>query len=207
MEPSSDPKGNVDPPELIAGLVQGQAQAWQQLCELYGEPLYLYALHRCDGDPHAAEDVRQETLLAAVRAIDHYRAEVPLFGWLCGIARHKAADWRRLSARETRLDDDREPTCNGYAQNEAAAWPLSSVAPAPGLIVENGETRAAVVEALWSLPADHRQALIHRYLRGESVETVSAFLNRSYKATESILSRARQAIRKRIVEYTEHVDK
>ena len=39
-----------------------------------------------------ADDIRQETLLATVEGVGGYRGEVPLFGWLCGIARHKVAD-------------------------------------------------------------------------------------------------------------------
>ena len=90
--PTTDPQFTV--------LRQGDPDAWRSLFETYGEPLYLFAYHHCCGDAAAAEDVRQETLIAAIERIDSYREEAPLFGWLCGIARHKAADWARRRKRE-----------------------------------------------------------------------------------------------------------
>jgi DNA-directed RNA polymerase specialized sigma24 family protein len=82
----------------------GEARAWQELCRVYAEPLYLFIFHRNGGDAQAAEDARQETLLAAVEAIGGYRRQVPLFGWLCGIlatswpTRHDGGgDWARRS--------------------------------------------------------------------------------------------------------------
>ncbi len=49
------------------------------------------------------------------------------------------------------------------------------------------------MDALWSLPRNYRVALLARYVEEESVESVAARLSRSYKAAESVLSRARQA--------------
>jgi RNA polymerase sigma-70 factor (ECF subfamily) len=169
--------------KLVAGLQQGESEAWSELCRTYGEPLFRYAYHHT-GDAAAADDVRQETLLAAVEGMGSYRGEVPLFGWLCGIARHKVADELRRRGRE-HLPVEAERCAGG---------------PRPDEVLERDETRAAVIEALWSLPADYRLALVARYLEGTGVETVAARLNRSYKAAESLLSRAREALWRRLKE-------
>ena len=172
----------------------GEARAWQELCRVYAEPLYLYIYHRNGGYAQAAEDARQETLLAAVEAIAGYRRQAPLFGWLCGIARHKLADEarrrRRLGAslEELGADEGERPLCQLGIQS----LPQEALAAS--------ETRAAVVRALWCLPADYREALLARYHHGESVEEVAARLGRGYKATESLLSRARVAFRLRLRE-------
>jgi RNA polymerase sigma-70 factor (ECF subfamily) len=170
-------------PELAGRLAQGDPAAWKELCETYGRPLYLYAYHRT-GDASAAEDVRQETLLAAVESIAGYRGEAPLFAWLCGIARRKAAD--ELGHR------GRQDLPLETADQET--WQQLERQPLPDELVERAETRAAVVEALWSLPEDYREALLARYVRGESVTEIAARLGRSYKAAESVLSRAREAL-------------
>lgn len=126
--------------ELVARLKQGEAAAWQALCERYGEPLYLYALHRCEGDPAAADDIRQEALLAAVQAIVRYRAEVPLFGWLCGIARHKAGDALRKRRREgaplSRLEE------SGEDRNPPAEWSSTNQPLHPQAAVEASQAMA-----------------------------------------------------------------
>jgi RNA polymerase sigma-70 factor (ECF subfamily) len=164
--------------ELIPLLRAGDETAWRQFCDRFGVALYRYCYWLMSGDAAAADDLRQETLLAAVSGIERYRREVPLFAWLCGIARHKAADELRRRRRHTSLEEAGE-TPDASASPEASA--------------EMAERRADVVETLWSLPEDYRTALVARYAEGESVESVAARLGRSYKAAESVLSRARKA--------------
>lgn len=96
--PGSADNGRIPDAGLAARLKDGQEAAWQELCDNFGGPLFVYAFHRT-GDRDIAEDVRQETLIAAARNIDSYRGEVPLFSWLCGIARNKAADEVRKRKR------------------------------------------------------------------------------------------------------------
>ncbi len=170
-------------PRLAARLKAGEAEAWRELCEAYGEPLFLYAYHRA-GDSAAADDIRQETLLAAVEGIRGYRGEVSLFGWLCGIARHKVADELRRRGRE----------CGPVE----AARPAGD--PRPDELVARAEARAAVIEALWSLPEDYRRALVARYVEGAGVASIAERLRRSYKATESLLARAREGLLRRLKE-------
>jgi DNA-directed RNA polymerase specialized sigma24 family protein len=43
---------------------------------------------------------------------------------------------------------------------------------------------------------EYRQALLARYREGQSVETIADQLGRSYKAAESLLSRARRSFQK-----------
>lgn len=172
---------------LVKRLQRGDAAAWNELCAQYGEPLFLYALHRSGGDPASAEDIRQETLFAAVKSIGRYRGDVPLFGWLCGIARHKAGDALRKNWREgTSLPDDTDAD-NALLQADPAG--------SPDRILEDRQANADLVVALWSLPDDYRQALVLRYQQGRPVDEIAQKLNRTYKAAESLLERARQALR------------
>lgn len=164
--------------ELMPLLRAGDETAWRQFCERFGAPLYRYCYWLASADAAAADDLRQETFLAAIDGIERYRGEVPLFAWLCAIARHKAADELRRRRRHISLEDAGD-TVDTAASPEASA--------------ETRERRADVVETLWSLPRDYRMALVSRYVDGESVESVAARLGRSYKAAESVLSRARKA--------------
>ena len=123
-------------------------------------------------------------MLAAVEGIAGYRGEVPLVGWLCGIARHEVADELRQRSREN-LPVEAVPHAGD---------------PLPDELAERAEKRAAVIEALSSLPEDYRRALMARYVEGADVESVAVRLNRSYKATESLLSRAREALLRRFKE-------
>jgi RNA polymerase sigma-70 factor (ECF subfamily) len=73
----------------------------------------------------AAEDVVQETLVAAWGAVERLRGEVTR-GWLAGILRHKVVDhWRRTPPEE----DDPCPACGedpfdgtGHWKEPVASW-------------------------------------------------------------------------------------
>lgn len=71
--------------------------------------LFRYALLKLR-DTDLAEDVVQETLLAALQADAGFAECSSLCTWLIGILKHKIADQQRRSARETRLF---EPDCAG----------------------------------------------------------------------------------------------
>jgi RNA polymerase sigma-70 factor (ECF subfamily) len=184
------------PTALLPSLRRGDTDAWRSLFETYAEPLYLYAYHRCGGDPAAAEDIRQETFIAAIQSIDRYRGDAPLFGWLCGIARHRAADQARRGQRKQVRVGTRQGAEEAGDLPENRPDPRQ---PLPELAVISGEESAAVVEALWTLSAEYRQALVWRYAQGRPVDEIARLLNRPYKAAESLLSRARAALRERLV--------
>lgn len=179
----------------LNSLRRGDMDAWRTLFEMYAGPLYLYAYHRCGGDPAAAEDIRQETFMVAIQSIDRYRGDAPLFGWLCGIARHRAADQTRRGQRE----QVRVSARIGDEEDEALAEDRPDPGqPLPELAIVSQEESAAVVEALWSLPDEYRQALVWRYAQGRPVDEIARLLGRPYKAAESLLSRARAALRERL---------
>ncbi|MBL1293913.1 MAG: hypothetical protein COB61_008575, partial [Thiotrichales bacterium] len=62
----------------------------------YGDELYRYALARLR-DKSAAEDVVQETLLAALKAQENFRGDSAVKTWLIGIMKFKIIDFYRKS--------------------------------------------------------------------------------------------------------------
>ena len=83
---------------LAARIRAGDQQAVEALYQRYADPLFAFIFHRLDRARSEADDVWQETWLAAVRALPGYRGESRLFTWLCAIARHKIADRRAEAA-------------------------------------------------------------------------------------------------------------
>ena len=75
--------------------------------------------------------------------------------------------------------------------------------PLPDEIVAQRRVRASVIEAVGTLNDDYRTALLARYVEGETVDRIARRLGRSYKATESLLSRAWEALRRALAELEE----
>ena len=70
----------------------------------HGDVLYRYALVRVR-KPEIAQDLVQETLLAAVRSHEKFAGQSSVRSWLCGILKHKLGDYFRKVGRETSFTD------------------------------------------------------------------------------------------------------
>lgn len=177
---------NADDLVLARRTAAGDERALAALYERYADPLFAFVYHHLDGERAEAEEVWQETWLAALRALPAYRGRSRLFTWLCAIARHKLTDRaRRRGPPVTALSE--------LSPQELAA--LVDAGPLPEDVVLAQATRARVAATLGALPADYRAALVARYADERGVDEVARLLGKSYKATESLLSRARAAFR------------
>jgi RNA polymerase sigma-70 factor, ECF subfamily len=184
----------VDGPEdptLIQSAAAGDESSLAALYERYADVLFAFVCHRIAGERADAEDVFQETWLAALRSLASYRGQSAFFTWLCAIARNKIADAarRRRRHRTQSLDD--------LPESEIAT--LAEAGPLPDEILRREDVRLRVVRAMATLPDDYRIALTARYAGHCSVDEVARRLGKSLKATESVLSRARQALRDALV--------
>ena len=65
----------------------------------------------------------------------------------------------------------------------------------PGNALEKSQLAITVRLAMASLPGHYADVLEWRYLLGHSVPEIAEKLNKSYKATESLLSRSREVFR------------
>ena len=177
-----------DEQELVQRLQQGEPDAVDQLCALYTDRLYRHIFHRVGQDSDAAEDVLQETLLAALRGIKRFQGKARLATWLYSIAGHKAADWHRHQARQRRWQQP----------SSASLEELSKIdeAPLPEEVVQRKDVRAAVQAALEQLPPHYHEVLRLKYIQDRSVAEISEITGKSFKSVESTLVRARRALRK-----------
>ncbi|NOQ37197.1 MAG: sigma-70 family RNA polymerase sigma factor [Methylococcaceae bacterium] len=71
----------------------------------YGDLLYRYAFSRVRSEA-VAEDLLQETLLAAIQGVGKFNGKSSVSSWLVGILKHKIMDYYRKSQREMPLLTD-----------------------------------------------------------------------------------------------------
>jgi RNA polymerase sigma-70 factor (ECF subfamily) len=176
--------------ELMDRMQAGEESAFDVFAERYISGLYRFALRRLAGDRELVSDVVQSTVCKVIEKLGSYRAEAPLFTWLCAVCKNEiAAHFRRLERRPREVGLEEE-----HAQVDAA----SALSPPPAGIEERLdllERRERVHIALDRVPPAYARAVEWRYLEGVPVTEIARRLGTSYKAAESLLSRARNAFR------------
>jgi RNA polymerase sigma-70 factor (ECF subfamily) len=158
-------------------------------CAFYAEALpkvYGYFYTRCGADKSTAEDLTQETFLAAAKEIKAGKIIEQPLPWIVGIARHKLLDHFRR-ARSVHLlvlagDEDLDG-------RDAPALPEFDVGDREGILA-----------ALAAVASPQRDALILHFMDDLPVAEVALMLGRSRGATESLISRGRVAFRKHYLE-------
>lgn len=147
--------------------------------------VYGYFITRVGGDIHTAEDLTQETLLAAVDSRGLATADEPL-AWLFAIARHKLLDhYRQQDRRRLRITFLDAVTQATLADDRFL----------PELDLATVQTRDTIIATLQELSPRQRGAIVLRYLDGLDVPTTAAMLGVSIHAAESLLARGRRAFR------------
>lgn len=177
--------------ELARRVMAGDEAACELFFAGHFSRLYRFARVRLGGDDQAAEDVVQATFILAVRKLHTYRGEATLFTWLCTLCRREIGVWfdRTGKRAEVPLVEDHPDV---RAALEAFAAGLSG---APDTELGRRELSRLVQVTLDHMPTHYGQILEWRYIQGRSVDEIASRLDLGYKATESLLTRARQAFR------------
>jgi RNA polymerase sigma-70 factor (ECF subfamily) len=147
--------------------------------------VYGYFLHRCGGSVQLAEDLTQETFVAAVAELNKGRRVVTPIAWIYGIARHKLLDHYRRQERVER--------------EVSVAFGAEEIED-DVVVCDDGGARDRAVSALASVAASQRAALVLCYVDGFSVAETAALLGKSVEAVESLLARGRQSFKRAYLE-------
>jgi RNA polymerase sigma-70 factor, ECF subfamily len=124
----------------VRGAQRGSASDLEALFRTHW-PRAFRAAYLVTHDAGAAEDIAQESFLAAIRALDRFDRKRPFGPWLHRIVVNRAIDWTR--ARRLRGEVE-----------------LSESVPAPEPAREGVETFAALAR----LSPEHRAVIVMRYL-------------------------------------------
>ena len=152
-----------------------------QWLPLYGDILYRYGIARVRS-PDGAEDLVQETLLAALKAKDNFAGQSTEQTWLIGILKHKIIDYYRKTARENSQTFDEQSTVSieegddyfnnkGHWQVEFSTWSK------PEQAMEQDQFFTILQKCIERLPPRMSQLFILRELDGLSSEEICEVLS------------------------------
>jgi len=161
----------------------------------YFDRVYSLVFNQVDRNREVAEDIVQETFLAALKSAKGFEGRSSAYTWLCSIAYHKVADHYRRQARE------RKYMVSGVDVDAVDVTDSSDKQSQPESLIDSAETRQVVNEALAKLPWDYRQVLILKYVEEMSVLEISRVMGCSPKSVEGLLTRSRKALENHLAEF------
>ncbi len=192
--------------ETLARARAGDQDAFRELTDPYRRELQLHA-YRMVGSAQDAEDLLQETLLAAWRGLEQFEGRASVRSWLYRIATNRSLDVLRASRRrpeESRMPELPEPTrwseplwLEPYP--DALLDGIPDDAPGPDARYEAKEAIAlAFIVGLQHLPPEQRAVLMLRDVLGYRAREVAEMLATTDAAVHSLLGRARAAFESRL---------
>jgi RNA polymerase sigma-70 factor, ECF subfamily len=143
----------------------------------------------------SAEDLVQETYLRAYKSWDQYEPGTECRGWLFTICRHL---WIRVRKRE-----EREVVCEDGDLEAlgAAAVHAGAVQSGLGDLFERLDIRRSLDEALGTLPAAFREAVVLVDLEDQSYDDAARILEIPKGTLRSRLFRARRLLQEQLIEH------
>jgi RNA polymerase sigma-70 factor (ECF subfamily) len=162
--------------QLVEDFQHGSRDAFAELFRRYREKMYGFFRRRTK-NPARAEELAQETFLAALKAAPRFEPRALVRTWLFGIAMNLLrADRRKVGQafQPAQFDEDTTPAAAADCDPRAALW---------------------VREALAQLDDEHREVLLLREYEQLSYAEIAALLALPVNTVRSRLFRARMALR------------
>lgn len=184
MDAASRAAAGVTPPkkvddvsdaELLRRVYQGDQAAFRTIVDRHGRYLTGVAIALCGGNRTDAEDLVQETFVAALTS--RFRGESAVRTWLVQILVRRSAMLRRSRKRE-------------QGQPMAGESERSTRSETSGT-----DAKLDLAQMLEGLSPDQRQVIVLRELEGLSYEEMATALHVPRGTVESRLHRARAALK------------
>ena len=180
--------------ELVKRARAGDSAAFETLVLTYQQRVYNLAL-RMAGNPDDAFDLSQEAFLKAWKGLDGFHFESSFSTWLYRLTANACLDYLRAKKRRQ--------TVSLTAQEENGEEKQLEI-PDPALTPEQAvlaaEDRRLLARALDALEPDARAILTMRVINGMHYEQIAEVLEVREGTVKSRLSRAREKLRKKLVQ-------
>lgn len=179
-------------PDLIQLLKKGDQQAFRQLMETHGQKVHNTALGMLQ-DAALAEDITQEVFVTVYKSILTFNEKSSLSTWIYRITVNKCLDELRSRKRKKR-----SASLFGLFGEPELDDPAFSNFVHPGVQSENREKAQILFRAVRSLPENQQTVFVLVHVEGLQQKEIAEIMNMSVKGVESLLQRAKTALRKKL---------
>lgn len=166
---------------IVNGIIKKDERVLRDFYSRNSKRIFLYINKRVD-DRQLAEDLTQDVFLAFIEKLRDFRGDCSLKTYLYTIAKHKVIDFfRRKKIKRVLFSTLPKNVVDG----------LATVLIDDQL--KEKELADKIRRTFYYLPNNYGRILRLKYFKDEKVSDISFRLSMTFKATESLLFRARQA--------------
>jgi RNA polymerase sigma-70 factor (ECF subfamily) len=183
-------------------LAAGESAALGELIERHKRNV-LNVAYRYTGDAYAAEDLAQEAFVRVYQACRRYKPTAKFSTWLYRIVTNlclsalRKQQVRKAFSLDTSLESE-----EGEFRTDRSGVQEGR----PGESLEREELAGVVRQAVQALPENQRIAVILNRYTGLGYQEVARSMNLSSMAVKSLLNRARNNLREKLLPYLERGD-
>lgn len=150
---------------VVRSLAQDQ-EAFGQLIDRHAAAIVNLG-YRMVGNRTEAEDLAQETFLAAYKALSTFRADSKVSTWLYRIAANKCKDWLRVKRPgQGQYDLDADESLDLYVTEDRT----------PEVLLSQQQVAQELEQAIQRLPPLYREAFVLKHVEGLSYEEMEDIL-------------------------------
>lgn len=173
--------------ELMSAVAGKQESAFAELFRRYSTRVFNLA-YRQLGNREDAELITQDVFLRIWRHSSSYRGSAQPWTWIYRIAINTCLSHK---ARKRLVTEELDETIPAAPNSQ------------PDTVYHQSRLQAIVQKALADLPAEQRMAIVLYRYEGLSYDEIAAVMNKSRNAVASLLFRAREQLRIRLLPYVE----
>ena len=185
-----------DETDLIERLSAGDERAFKSLFDLYKSKVYNTAAGFLTNESEA-EDINQEVFIQVFKSIKHFKEKSQLSTWIYRITVTKCLDVLRKKKTKKRF-----AFITDLFENEDKESKESFVNyEHPGVETDKKELSAILFKEIENLPENQRIAFVLNKVEQLSYREISGIMDTSVPAVESLISRAKANLKKRLEKY------
>ena len=190
MTPANLSEAKPDEISLVRRVAQGEEAALATLYRTYFKDLLRFVYRRVGENYEDAEEITQDVFLLAVARAHTYQGRGPVLRWLYGIAKNRISDFYRQQGREKRIPPEKMVSWDEETLRAFQEWEREISTEEEVIDRLDGARLVDVMMA--SLTEDEREALLLRYVEDLSVREVAVLMERTEKAIDSLVTRAKK---------------
>jgi RNA polymerase sigma-70 factor (ECF subfamily) len=188
--------GNLAELDLIARILQGETHLFHDLIRPCERAAYLTALSLVKNEADA-EDVAQEAIIKAYRALASFRGAAKFSTWLLSIVLNEArGKLRRTNRLAVESLDSREEDEQDLTPFVIADW-----REIPSEVLERRELAKRIEDAIQNLAPTYREVFLLRDKEELSIEEIAQIAGVSPGLVKVRLFRARMVLQRQLAPY------